>query len=1053
MITASFIASPLNGIVYATDFTFTDTTSSLYGIASRSWDLGDGTTAYNTISATKTYNYPGTYIVTLTATDFFNNSRIVTKTISADYSFRDSITFTQIPGDYSLPGKKTNKPFKIQVITSQIKDTVDIDLHVINSKSVPYEFVSKKWSTLTPTWKFLDSNLNPITTLTVTTSPIYIQNNKKVGSYGEAEFYFVDSIGTEDPNTRCPLLITTTLQTSGFYTPLDSSTYLYNSHSNSIAPQAALIWRVHDLLPNTIKITDNYVSDVYPIKWKNIKIPVFFTLHNNGTFIPNTTASMSEVLFNYPENNTFGNLLSVTLRLSGTNNFKLEEPTTFFQSTDSNGSNIGGYIFTSITPTSSINTTSVLASTICFTSLSSSLANRFVYPRGYTPGTFAWLSKTCDSILSKVTLEPYPSSCETINFYKQNNTLIDGYIKTINLPSRTITSTSITCSGIYCVAVDPRNKNLLATDTLTDSIFVYSSDGDLLRTINLSSFGSTFTNFTSGNIANIIIDGNSNVYISLFNSLSVLKLNSNYSFVQSLTGIATNSGTYGTYTFRPPIIETDRSNSVWITYTSSTAGILQLYTSQGVLSSTINLASGSIPSSLAITPTNEVWVANSYSGSSNNGTLQLYSVSGGSALATVSNFTHPISLAIDQGNGIWFLHNKRNIGYRGPTGATNSWHLLSTGSFQSQSVAFQNDTYADKELGGLAVDVYNRVWVIDALTNKAYVFPALTGFATQSLSANIRTVNIFPNTFLYPEDSYKTVQLSSIYFKPVQANGDWTGSKWYQKYYNPASLSAIQISGTSVPITVKDFINPAQINRINENFNNANYIKSLALPNILQQNINLFDNFFAAAVGTSMPSANPDVGQTVYERIANFVINHSDTDTCNIDQLLSQASETNTPASIYLTQYPAEIKKYLDIASVPKNRLWGVKSPIALSSLSIGDKLNTNTSLVTAGTKIYLQSKFDSKYTLYSIPLLSGLMVYPLSSLKNIGFVDPILSNYIFYNYIPVYSNNFIENIIDWNNPYTTLQPTGSTTQEWSGNVGAIETAFNYLLTKYLVVK
>ena len=69
------------------------------------------------------------------------------------------------------------------------------------------------------------------------------------------------------------------------------------------------------------------------------------------------------------------------------------------------------------------------------------------------------------------------------------------------------------------------------------------------------------------------------------------------------------------------------------------------------------------------------------------------------------------------------------------------------------------------------------------------------------------------------------------------------------------------------------------------------------------------------------------------------------------------------------------------------------------------------------------------------------------------GLVSPFLNSYLFFEYTPVYSSTFIENIIDWSNPNTTLNPNLSTSNNWYGETEAIEKAFNYLLTKYIIVK
>jgi hypothetical protein len=69
------------------------------------------------------------------------------------------------------------------------------------------------------------------------------------------------------------------------------------------------------------------------------------------------------------------------------------------------------------------------------------------------------------------------------------------------------------------------------------------------------------------------------------------------------------------------------------------------------------------------------------------------------------------------------------------------------------------------------------------------------------------------------------------------------------------------------------------------------------------------------------------------------------------------------------------------------------------------------------------------------------------------GLIPPFLNNYLFFEYDPTYSTSFIENLINWNNPNTTLDPTLSSNNNWYGEMGSIEKAFNYLLTKNIIVK
>jgi hypothetical protein len=365
------------------------------------------------------------------------------------------------------------------------------------------------------------------------------------------------------------------------------------------------------------------------------------------------------------------------------------------------------------------------------------------------------------------------------------------------------------------------------------------------------------------------------------------------------------------------------------------------------------------------------------------------------------------------------------------------------------------DNEEDDELGGLAVDVYNRVWILDNTHNYAYVLSATPNFYLYP----IRSFKIIPDTTIgYYIDintgSTYTEESDFYYHRSAQATGDWTGNKWYQKYANNQAISAVPVSGISAPFSIQPFINEHQIRRVNESFNTAEYYKSLALPEILNSNTVLFDSFFPATVGTGYLSANEDIGQTVYEKIANFISNHSDIDTCNIDQLLSLAEQVAVPASDYAATYPTEIKNMLDIASVPRARLWGIKDEVPILTNSIGKEYNSLTDSLTAGTSIILKSKFNSSLSLLQVPPLStGETIYSLNQFNGFGLIDPITVNYIFYRFEPVYSGKYIENLIDWDSPFTTQTRTASTLEEWYGDGGALETAFRYLLTKNLFLK
>ena len=120
MIQSNFTISPsTTGDVFATEFTFTDSTSG-GSVFRRVWDLGTGELFYNETSLQHTFRYPGTYNVSLSATDFDGNLSSISKSVYVDLPYRDYLKFTQIPETYANPGKKTEKPFKLEVLSTKV---------------------------------------------------------------------------------------------------------------------------------------------------------------------------------------------------------------------------------------------------------------------------------------------------------------------------------------------------------------------------------------------------------------------------------------------------------------------------------------------------------------------------------------------------------------------------------------------------------------------------------------------------------------------------------------------------------------------------------------------------------------------------------------------------------------------------------------------------------------------------------------------------------------------------------------------------------------------
>ena len=109
--------------------------------------------------------------------------------------------------------------------------------------------------------------------------------------------------------------------------------------------------------------------------------------------------------------------------------------------------------------------------------------------------------------------------------------------------------------------------------------------------------------------------------------------------------------------------------------------------------------------------------------------------------------------------------------------------------------------------------------------------------------------------------------------------------------------------------------------------------------------------------------------------------------------------------------------------------------------------LPTPSTTFTTSTSTYQVSSYTVAAT-PSIPLSSYTPDWGWGLVAP-NIVGPTINNYYtFYTYNPVHSNTYYDNIINWNDPYTTLQPTNSAYTDWSQDNGIIQSLFSYELTK-----
>jgi hypothetical protein len=324
------------------------------------------------------------------------------------------------------------------------------------------------------------------------------------------------------------------------------------------------------------------------------------------------------------------------------------------------------------------------------------------------------------------------------------------------------------------------------------------------------------------------------------------------------------------------------------------------------------------------------------------------------------------------------------------------------------------------------------------------------------------------------------------------------GTKWLNKYYKKSDTYQISISGNSckldfIAITSRNFnpnysllantfykyietnyyqkiivtprttLEPISINdvidvfKINENYDLGSQIKSYALTPTLQESSYLFDKFLPSIYGF-YPYNHQDFGVFSYEKIANFVMNNSDIDTCEIDKLYSMSSATDTNTDDFLLNYPLEIKRLMDVLSISQTRLWGAveknqnnfKEPSSDGQFNRGQLLTSNYT-VSAGVPVILKTKSLDKYELIQTGPIYGLTQYPLTFLVNLIGINQAVGAawegyYEFYEFLPSVGSYYSDNIIDWNNPQTTISQNITSVFDWIGDEQAIDKIFSYHL-------
>lgn len=315
-------------------------------------------------------------------------------------------------------------------------------------------------------------------------------------------------------------------------------------------------------------------------------------------------------------------------------------------------------------------------------------------------------------------------------------------------------------------------------------------------------------------------------------------------------------------------------------------------------------------------------------------------------------------------------------------------------------------------VNGIAGDSYGNIWLLDSYNKRVIVF-------------NSSNINEYSSVNI-PEDENETS-------KKYVAYGDWNGFRWYNKFGYGAQVITYDLYGESTPFIINPK-NKYNLQKINEDFDMTDTLKSYRTTEPMLNFDNLFDNFLGGIYGNKFDDGT-FIGKNFYEKIANFVMNHGDIDTCSIDALESFCKETGIDFKNKI-DFPRDIKRIVELFSIRFKKLWGDNYKNIIIEDYIGDYIDSNSYMISADPQVNFiaKEKFNNNLSIITPFMYDDLSSYPLSSYDNAwGWGLSVPEGQLIENYYEFYELKEIDydriiDVVDWKNELTNtdIQPLSS---------------------------
>jgi hypothetical protein len=1088
------------------------------------WNFGDGSVS-DTLSAKHVFKWPGLYNVTFYAYTSAGNAvpACTTFQVSA-YNYIGNFLRTSYLGEDQITSYNAGRPTDDLILTrynswhsypalSAEGYTVSFYASGSNSDYLDLEQYSKDpWAHLNAYFFFVKKQTNQFEILSsaktsmdliyvylsdnqIKESSNYVEGSVFAGTSGIVTLNYVDQTPKNLTNEQ-PILLFFELNTKGFPTKEDilaSSNNEFREFPIENFYSLELPVKIRYNPASQLSFSSNgidgegYVDgsfSINPIKWQNYPVSFFVKMKSDSGY---STKHYPKLTFNRTTN--FFDLTCDLISLS--TNLAVPGITFYKNNSVKNVTRTGGFYPGYFVSNVSVENVALTASVRIFDD-----------PYYAKDSPYAWLGQGLDYYSFYIT-----SSADVASklYRYEKSRIYNACGPTLSVVLSSSFNSPTIFAGIlknpWPIAVSPVEDDAVwLADSDRDMIYKLSKDGKVLLTVNLANAAVSSNNtLTYQNLSgplsgatpsSIALDGDANAWVTLYTAGSALKLDKttgyvigaayptyptvDFSILHSFSGgpivtlsglpvetfldytLPAISGVYATETtMLPSSIETDLNNNIWIAYSNPLKGYLIKYNSTGTLISAYEFPTLYSPQQLLTERNNKVYMTVMtylqnpsgilgrndfiYKYDSDTNLLESgYPLSGYSALGP---------LAVDKDQFVYALYNREEI--------LRIKEYNNITSFIAGSGTNLTDEYQSIE--AIATDTENNLWIVHSFDKKIYLYPLDDPFIPNSIGGVNR------------------IDIQDVNPCNLRAYGDWTGMRWINKYY--FNTRTRTITGQSNSFNIYPLSGKYGIAKINEDFDAIGNIKSYVLQESLMNSPIFFNNLLGPIVGNNNSPVNT-LGKRIYEKIANFAINNSDVDLCEIKQLKSMQNLIGITLQDYNFPFPSDLQRLVNLFSCKQTAFKGQPNQFTFNydkkqtisnpnyGRNLGSKLSVETSVVPTSGFVVLYEKFGEVYSegeltnpgvLKTCFVSGGTQVVPLSDI-NAGWGWPLVLGdgvsgtevgryYDIYNHNPGSDEIYYDGIVDWNSLFTTITKQQSSRDAWFNDDQIVDNMINYQLS------